>query len=192
MEEQNKSVLTEEKCETTQQSVRPAAQGPQEEVAPPKGSKYEQISTLGYVGILLLLAIPVVGPILMIAWACGGCRKVQKRRFARAKLILAAFNLILTAVLVFAAAQAVSDVMDQLGISNVDEIGGMVESIVTGELNEDTEKLVTGMIENYMGGEVELTEEQKAQLGGLIDAYVNGELPLDQETLEELMKENGF
>jgi hypothetical protein len=102
------------------------------------------------------------------------------------------FNLLLSVALVFAAVRAVSNVMDQLGISSVDEIGGVVETIVTGELTEGTEKLVSEMIEGYVGGEVELNEEQKAQLGELVDAYLNGELPLDPEMLEELMQENGF
>jgi hypothetical protein len=192
MEEQNMNSLAEEMSPEARQSVSAAVKEPREETAPVKGSKYEQISTLGFLGILLLLGIPVVGPILMIVWACGGCRKLQKRRFARAKLILAVFNLLLSVALVFAAVRAVSNVMDQLGISSVDEIGGVVETIVTGELTEGTEKLVSEMIEGYVGGEVELNEEQKAQLGELVDAYLNGELPLDPEMLEELMQENGF
>ena len=192
MEEQNMNSLAEEMSPEARQSVSAAVKEPQEETAPVKGSKYEQISTLGFLGILLLLGIPVVGPILMIVWACGGCRKLQKRRFARAKLILAVFNLLLSVALVFAAVRAVSNVMDQLGISSVDEIGGVVETIVTGELTEGTEKLVSEMIEGYVGGEEELNEEQKAQLGELVDAYLNGELPLDPEMLEELMQENGF
>ena len=53
-----------------------------------KGTKYEPITTSGFIGIMLLLCIPVIGLILLIVWACGGCRKISKRSFARATLIL--------------------------------------------------------------------------------------------------------
>lgn len=45
---------------------------------------------------------PLVGLILMIVWACGGCRKLQKRNLARASLILAVIGLALSLVLGFA------------------------------------------------------------------------------------------
>ena len=128
----------------------------------------------------------------MIVWACGGCRKLQKRRFARAKLIVAVLNLALTIMLVCGAVRAVSAVMDQFGLKSMDEIGSVVESIVVGELNESTEKLIGEMIEDYVGGEVELSEEQEAQLGEFFSAYMNGEISLDEETMDELLKGNGF
>ncbi|MBQ2896115.1 MAG: zinc ribbon domain-containing protein, partial [Oscillospiraceae bacterium] len=58
------------------------------DVPPPKGSKYEPITTKGFIGIMLLMCIPVVGQILMIIWALGGCRKINKRNLARASLIM--------------------------------------------------------------------------------------------------------
>ena len=69
---------------------------------PAPGSRYELISTGGFIGILLLMCIPLVGLILMIVWACGGCRKLQKRNLARASLILAVIGLALSLVLGFA------------------------------------------------------------------------------------------
>ena len=117
---------------------------------------------------------------------------MQKRRFARAKLIVAVLNLILTVMLVCGVVRAVSGVMNQLGIKSMDEIGSVVESVVTGELNESTEKLIGKMIEDYIGEEVELSEEQEAQLGEFFNAYMNGEISLDEETLNKLLKENGF
>jgi len=75
----------------------PAAQpaGAGGDVPPPKGSKYEPISTGGFIGIMLLMCIPIVGQILMIVWACGGCRKVNKRSLARASLIMMVVMLII-------------------------------------------------------------------------------------------------
>lgn len=65
---------------------------------PPK-SEYDLISTWGIVGIFFLLMIPVVNLILIIMWACGGCRKIQKQSFARAMLIIAAFMLVVSIIL---------------------------------------------------------------------------------------------
>lgn len=57
------------------------------DAAPPQGSKYEPISTGGFFGIMLLMLIPIVNFLLLIIWACGGCRKVNKQNFAKAMLL---------------------------------------------------------------------------------------------------------
>ena len=44
----------------------------------PPGSKYEPITTGGYIGIFLLMLLPLINLILLIIWACGGCQKVNK------------------------------------------------------------------------------------------------------------------
>lgn len=69
-----------------QQPAQPAPQQTLEMSV--KGTKYEPVSTGGFIGIMLLLCIPVVGFILLLIWAFGGCRKISKRSFARATLIL--------------------------------------------------------------------------------------------------------
>ena len=48
---------------------------------------------------MLLLCIPVIGLILLIVWACGGCRKLSKRSFARATLILGVIMAVLGLVI---------------------------------------------------------------------------------------------
>lgn len=53
-------------------------------------SPYEPISAWGFIGILALFAIPVIGWIFAIIWACGGCRKLNKRNLARGYLIILA------------------------------------------------------------------------------------------------------
>ncbi len=68
------------------------------DAAPENGSRYAPISALGYVGIFLLLGIPVIGLILAIIWACGGCRKVNKRNLARASLIMIVISVVLCLV----------------------------------------------------------------------------------------------
>lgn len=80
-----------------QQPVQPAPQQSLEQSV--KGTKYEPITTGGFIGIMLLLCIPVIGLILLIVWACGGCRKLSKRSFARATLILGVIMAVLGLVI---------------------------------------------------------------------------------------------
>lgn len=54
-----------------------------EEEAPGKDSPYQPISTWGYVGINFIMAVPILNLVMLIVWACGGCRKVNKRNMAR-------------------------------------------------------------------------------------------------------------
>ena len=68
-------------------TAQPYAPAPDPNALPP-GSKYEPITTGGYIGIRLLLMLPLVNLILLLVWACGGCRKVNKTNFARALLIM--------------------------------------------------------------------------------------------------------
>lgn len=65
----------------------------------PPGSKYEPITTGGYIGIMLLMLLPVINFILLLVWACGGCRKVNKTNFARAMLIVMLISMVLSGIL---------------------------------------------------------------------------------------------
>ncbi len=59
----------------------------------PRGD--ESISSLGWMGIIVLLLIPGLNILLLIIWALGGCRKKQKSFFARGVLfifLIAAFT----------------------------------------------------------------------------------------------------
>ena len=69
--------------------------------APPKGSKYEPVTTGGYIGIMLLMCIPIVGQLLTIIWAFGGCRKINKRNLARAMLVFLIISAVLGVILFF-------------------------------------------------------------------------------------------
>lgn len=90
----------------------PAAPGG--EAAPAKGSKYEPITAGGYIGIMLLMCIPILGLILTIVWACGGCRKVNKRSLARASLIMMAVVLVLSLIIGFFARSLIGNAIDQI------------------------------------------------------------------------------
>ena len=65
----------------------------------PPGSKYEPITTGGYIGIMLLMMLPLINFILLLVWACGGCRKVNKTNFARAMLIIMLVGTVISGII---------------------------------------------------------------------------------------------
>lgn len=69
------------------------------DMPPPRGSRFAPLSVGGFLGTLLLLCIPLVNFILMIVWACGGTRNVNRRNLARAMLIICVISAVLTVVL---------------------------------------------------------------------------------------------
>ena len=91
--------------------------------APGSDSKYEPITTKGYIGIMLLMCIPVVGFVLILIWAFGGCRKINKRNLARASLIMMVIGLILSLIAGFLIKSAVNNLMEQIGI-NWEQLAG--------------------------------------------------------------------
>ena len=104
------------------------------DIAPAKGSKYDPITTWGYIGIMLLMCIPVVGLILMLVWAFGGCKKVNKRNLARASLIMAAIGLIFSLVIGILFKSLVGTV-----VGKVEEETGLsgLTGLMTGEESEE-------------------------------------------------------
>ncbi len=98
--------------------------------APPKGSPYAPITTWGFIGIMFLMSIPILGAILVIVWACGGCRKIQKRNMSRAILIISVIMLVLTLILGLIFGHAVKKLWNELE----DQI---VEAVENGELSDE-------------------------------------------------------
>jgi len=64
---------------------------------PPKGSKYAPISTVGYIFLMIGMAIPVIGFILMLVFAFGG-GNVNRRNYARAVLFFLIIGIIVSIV----------------------------------------------------------------------------------------------
>ena len=149
---------------------------------PPKGSKYEPIGMGGYIGIMLLMCIPIVGQILTIVWACGGCRKVNKRNMARAMLVFLIISIVLGVIGYFVGRAVLGNVVnaieDKTGISITDSAGsptddksglggllGIVGGLSgeNGPTNRDIEALEDlGKVLDGLGGE-------NSGLGDLID-----------------------
>ena len=98
--------------------------------APAPGSKYAPISTWGYIGISLLACIPIVGLILLIVWAFGGCKKINKRNFARAMLIMMAIGLVFSLI----SGCAMKMVFDK-AVDAIEEESGISVSALMGKDN---------------------------------------------------------
>jgi len=125
--------------------------------APMTGSPYELITTGGFVGISLLLCIPIIGPILVLIWALGGCRKYQKRYYARAVIILTVIMLVIGLILGLTAKLFLRNAMDSI----VDEV-----AVATG-LSEEQIESIFG---SYFGGEKD--NSLAAQVGKEQDAGI--------------------
>lgn len=76
-------------------------------------ARNELISTGAFVGILLLMCVPVVNLIFLIVWACGGCKKFQKRYYARAMLIVCVISVVLFFITFALVAAVYGDVIEE-------------------------------------------------------------------------------
>ena len=142
---------------------------PGQEPAPGPDSRYGLISAWGFIGIMLLLCIPIIGFILMIVWACGGCRKYQKRNLCRAMLIFMAVSLVISLILGFALKglvdSAIDTVKDQIGESTgtEEDAGGLAglfagltgDSTGSGNSSDTgTEDFLSGIFGGLLGGDL--------------------------------------
>ncbi len=100
-----------------QQPYQQPYQQPQPQYQPQYQPPYveEPISTGGYIGIFLLMMIPLVNLICLIVWACGGCKKVNKRNLSRAMLVLMLIGIVLGVLLGMAGSLLFGDVFNELG-----------------------------------------------------------------------------
>ncbi len=67
--------------------------------AQPNGKIPATMGAWAYVGAIILMSLPVIGFILTIVWACGGCKNMNKANLARAYLLIAAICIVLCIVL---------------------------------------------------------------------------------------------
>ena len=156
-------------CGTTAAAAEPAAPAPAQPVSPPPraaanpapvappihtaaagedrpapGSKYEPITTGGLIGTMLLMAIPVVGLILTIIWACGGCRKIQKKYLARAALIFMVIGLIISILLGIVTKVAINKAKEAAGIPEGQSITDVLNDLSGSSTSESGQSGQTG------------------------------------------------
>ncbi len=154
---------------------------------PPADSKYELVSTGGFIGIMLLMCIPVIGIILTIVWACGGCRKLQKRNLARASLIMMVVLLVISLILGVAIRGVVKKAAEEAGITPSAQSAGFFGGLPGNDEKEKDSEGLLGLISAFNGsgdtaGNSELDELQDMlnQLEGLTGGDMGGDELIDE------------
>lgn len=89
-------------------------------------------------GIFLLVGIPLIGPLLVIIWACCGCRKQNKRTFARGILISWLVGLLIAGLLGLALRSKILDFAKNYATENgiAYSEGTVVEDVLNSFLNQ--------------------------------------------------------
>ena len=161
---------------------------------PLPGGKYELISTKGLIGIMLLMCIPVVGQILMIVWALGGCRKIQKRNLARASLIMMVVALVISFILGLVLKSLFGKVVDQIeaetGVSIYEMTGS--ENDNSGDSKGSDADGLLGLIGALSGGEGSTGNEDLDELKNLMNDLeaITGEENNFDDLVDEVDKVN--
>ena len=164
------------------------------DMAPSKGSKYEPITTKGFVGIMLLMCIPIVGQILMIIWALGGCRKINKRNLARASLIMMVVALVISFILGLVLKSLFGKVVDKIeaetGVS-ISEMTGSEKDKSGDSKGSDADGLL-GLIGALSGGEGSTGNEDLDELKNLMNDLeaITGEENNFDDLVDEVDKVN--
>ena len=68
-----------------------------------------------YIGMLLLMCVPILNIILLFMWSFGGSVNLNKKNFARASLILGAIGLILSIVFGAALSSIIGEMLGGMG-----------------------------------------------------------------------------
>lgn len=164
---------------TYQQYSYQSSNQPVNNSVPGEDSPYQPISVWGYVGIMLLMCVPCVGLVFLIVWACGGCRKVNKKNFARAALIITLISTLLSVVFGILFGAVIGTVMEESGITSMyeSEDGGFdyealaaLDAIGDGDFSalEDLSDEQLEVLSNIAGVDV-------SDLEALMDEYSDSE-----------------
>ena len=144
---------------------------------PQPGSKYELITAGGYIGIMLLMCIPIIGFLLTIIWACGGCRKLQKRNLARASLIMMVIGLVSSLILGVTMRGVFRQAAEKAGITSDENLGSIVGGLLRGEEGRSDNSGILGFGGKGSTGNSDLDALQGLmnQLEGLTGQEMGGE-----------------
>ncbi len=176
------------------------------EYIPDKDSKYQPISTWGYVGIFLLMCIPCVGFIVLCVWAFGGCRKVNQRNLSQAALIMTVISLVFSMLMGMYIKKTVTEAIENsvLGVFFQDEDDAETEDGEKSQEQLETEALLSifDLLLSQEGlnsgeGSSELNLEGMDKLLGVegVEDLLSGDgmdSLLGEEGLEGLLGESGM
>lgn len=68
-----------------------------------------------YIGMLLLMCVPILGIILLFVWSFGGSVNLNKKNYARAMLIVCAIGLILSIIFGAALTSIIGELLGGMG-----------------------------------------------------------------------------
>ena len=68
-----------------------------------------------YIGMLLLMCVPILGVILLFVWSFGGSVNLNKKNYARAMLIVCAIGLILSIIFGAALTSIIGELLGGMG-----------------------------------------------------------------------------
>ena len=68
-----------------------------------------------YMGMLLLMCVPILGVILLFVWSFGGSVNLNKKNYARAMLIVCAIGLILSIIFGAALTSIIGELLGGMG-----------------------------------------------------------------------------
>lgn len=95
--------------QTYYQPVQPAYQN--------NGQDTQPLTVGQYIGMFILMAIPVVGFILMLVWAFGSNVNINKKNYCRAALILGLIGLVLGIIISIFSATLLSSIFSNIDFS---------------------------------------------------------------------------
>ena len=94
---------------------------PRQAYAPPQPPAYsgqpgsDPLRVGQYIGMLLLMCVPILNIILLFVWNFGGSVNLNKKNFARASLVLGAIGLILSIVFGAALSSIIGELLGGMG-----------------------------------------------------------------------------
>lgn len=68
-----------------------------------------------YIGMLLLMCVPILGVILLFVWSFGGSVNLNKKNYARAMLIVCAIGFILSIIFGIALTSIIGELLGGMG-----------------------------------------------------------------------------
>ena len=93
----------------------------QQAYAPPQPTAYsgqtgsEPLRVGQYIGMLLLMCVPILDVILLFVWSFGGSVNLNKKNYARAMLIVCAIGLILSIIFGAALTSIIGELLGGMG-----------------------------------------------------------------------------
>ncbi|NLL90894.1 MAG: zinc ribbon domain-containing protein [Ruminococcaceae bacterium] len=85
------------------------------DVPPAPNSLYAPVSVGAFIGVMLLMAVPLVNLIMLFVWAFGSSTKINLKNYARASLILTLIGIVLAILFSLVLGSVISGIFSAMG-----------------------------------------------------------------------------